>query len=37
MNTPALNGNEPSNKQTSENSVHRVPGKKLEVNNFIRI
>ncbi|XP_017766220.1 PREDICTED: striatin-3 [Eufriesea mexicana] len=30
MNTPALNGNEPSNKQTSENSVHRVPGKKLE-------
>ncbi|XP_029040474.1 connector of kinase to AP-1 isoform X1 [Osmia lignaria lignaria] len=30
LNTPALNGNEPSNKQTNENSVRRVPGKKVE-------
>ena len=37
MNTPALNGNEPSNKQASENSVRRIPGKKVEVNNFIEI
>ncbi|XP_031843820.1 connector of kinase to AP-1 isoform X2 [Nomia melanderi] len=28
MNTPALNGNEPSNKQTIETSIRRVPGKK---------
>ncbi|XP_017792336.1 PREDICTED: striatin-3 isoform X2 [Habropoda laboriosa] len=28
MNTPSLNGNEPSNKQTTENNVHRVPEKK---------
>ncbi|XP_076228776.1 connector of kinase to AP-1 isoform X1 [Nomia melanderi] len=30
MNTPALNGNEPSNKQTIETSIRRVPGKKVE-------
>ncbi|XP_076173042.1 connector of kinase to AP-1 isoform X2 [Ptiloglossa arizonensis] len=30
MNTPALNGNEPSNKQANENNVRRVPGKKVE-------
>ena len=41
MNTPALNGNEPSNKQASDNSdtgllnsVRRTSEKKVEVNNF---
>ncbi|XP_076685239.1 connector of kinase to AP-1 isoform X2 [Andrena cerasifolii] len=30
MNTPALNGNEPSNKQANENNIRRAQGKKVE-------
>lgn len=36
LNTPALNGNESSNKRASENQGRRAPVKKLEVSFFFR-